>query len=212
MESYTTVAEYTTARHTAGDSQFIGHIAPADSITAAEAVIDHVRTEYDDATHNVPAYRIYEGEFLREHASDDGEPRGAAGDPIATVLAGEELVNVVAVVTRYYGGTNLGIGGLVTAYTTTIREAVKAASIVERQPHVQCAVTVAYDESGTVRGVLERADCVFEATYEEVVTFEVQLPVAQRDEITDRLRSATGNRLQIEWPDGGRETYTGGPT
>lgn len=212
MDSYTTVAEYATARHTAGDSQFIGHVAPAASIDAAEAVIDQVKTEYDDATHNVPAYRVYEGEFLRTYADDDGEPRGSAGDPIATVLEGEDLANIVAVVTRYYGGTNLGIGGLVTAYTTTIRETLTAASLVERHPRVQCTITAAYDESGTIRRILEQTDCTFEGTYEEVVTFEVQVPVAHRAAIIEQLRDATGNRLTIDWSDGGRETYTGGST
>ena len=211
MESYTTVAEYTTARHTAGDSRFIGHIAPAFSIEAAEAIIEDVRSEYDDATHNVPAYRIYEGEFLREYASDDGEPRGSAGDPVATVLDGADLVNVVAVVTRYYGGTNLGIGGLVTAYATTTQSVVDAAALVTQRPHRQCRITAAYDESGTVRSVLERADCAFEAAYEETVTFEARLPVATHEQIIDRLRSATGDRVDIEWPDGSRETYTDGP-
>lgn len=211
MGPYTTVAEYATARYTAGDSRFIGHVAPAASVSAAEETIDEIRAAYDDATHNVPAYRVHTGDLLREHASDDGEPRGAAGEPVANVLDGRGLANVVAVVTRYYGGTNLGIGGLVRAYTAATQAAIDAAELVERHPQMRCLITVGYDDSGTVRGVLKRAGCAFDAAYDEVVTFEARLPLTDAEGIIDELRSVTSDRVDIEMPDGSRETYTDGP-
>lgn len=206
-----TVTEYGQARHTDRGSEFIGHVAPAASVTAAEAMIEQIRAEYADATHNVPAYRVYEDEFLREYASDDGEPAGSAGDPMATVLSGQDLVDVVAVVTRYYGGTNLGIGGLVSAYTTATQNAIEAAGVTERQPTTECQITVPYDASGTVRGILEGAECDFEAAYEEVVTFRVQVPATDHEQLLERLRSATDDAIDLSWPDSSRETYTDGP-
>jgi putative IMPACT (imprinted ancient) family translation regulator len=110
-EAYRTVAGRGTASFEVRGSEFIGHVASARTVDAAESVVAEIRAEYDDATHNVPAYRVRADPF-REWASDDGEPSGSAGGPALNVLQQEEIENVVAVVTRYYGGTNLGVGGL----------------------------------------------------------------------------------------------------
>lgn len=117
-DAYLTVAEAATAEFVVQGSEFIGHVRPVDSVDAAEAFIDAIKAEYADATHNVPAYRVRtgddgEGYFLREYASDEGEPSGSAGKPALNVLTQQELENCAVVVTRYYGGTNLGVGGLV---------------------------------------------------------------------------------------------------
>lgn len=105
-ESYRTLAGRGRAAFTVRGSAFVGHAAPARDVEAAETFVDAIREEYDDATHNVPAYRVRADPF-REYASDDGEPAGSAGDPVLNVLQGEDLENVVVVVTRYYGGTDL---------------------------------------------------------------------------------------------------------
>jgi hypothetical protein len=105
-EGYLTVAGRGRARFEIKGSEFIGHVAPARTVEEAETFVDRIREEYDDATHNVPAYRV-RADPLREWASDDGEPTGSAGKPALNVLTQQELENVVAVVTRYYGGTNL---------------------------------------------------------------------------------------------------------
>jgi len=127
-------------------------------VAAAEEFIDRVRTEYDDATHNVPAYRVPAGEasartpgsevMLREYSSDDGEPTGSAGKPALNVLQQRDIRNVVAVVTRYYGGTNLGVGGLARAYSRAVKDGVDEAGVIEERPHRQLVVETAYDDSG----------------------------------------------------------------
>ncbi len=99
------------------NSRFIAHLAPAASVEEAKAFIDQIRAEYADATHNVPAYVIGYGASVTAHCNDDGEPAGTAGRPILAVLQGSGLGDVVLVVTRYFGGTKLGTGGLVRAYT-----------------------------------------------------------------------------------------------
>ncbi|PSP20289.1 hypothetical protein BRC62_00180 [Halobacteriales archaeon QH_10_67_13] len=145
----------------------------------------------------MPAYRV-RADPLREWESDDGEPAGSAGSPALTVLAREELENVVAVVIRYYGGTELGVGGLARAYARSVGAAVDDAGTTERRPHDRFRVTVGYDDSGSVRSVLESVDVAFEAAYEADVTFEVRVPSDEAPSLHDRIRSATGGRAAIE--------------
>jgi uncharacterized YigZ family protein len=195
-DRFRTVGGRGQARFAVRGSEFVGHVAPAETVEAAEAFVAEVREAYGDATHNVPAYRV-RADPLREYASDAGEPGGSAGKPALNVLQGEDVENVVAVVTRYYGGTNLGIGGLARAYSRAVTEALDDAGVVETVPHERFTVTVAYDDSGTVRGVLESADCEFEAAYEETVTFDVRVPREAGAALRDRIRSATSDRATL---------------
>ena len=156
MEPYRTVAERATASFEVRGSEFLGHAAPAGDPATAESFVETVRAEYDDATHNVPVYRVAAdgtdadvtdtptgGGLLREYENDDGEPSGSAGKPALNVLQQRDLRNVVCVVTRYYGGTNLGVGGLARAYSRAVTEAVDAAGVTERRPPERFSVTVA---------------------------------------------------------------------
>ena len=196
-DSYRTVASAARASFEVRGSEFIGPVRPVESAEGAEAFIEEVRSEYDDATHNVPAYRVRADPF-REYSSDDGEPSGSAGKPALNVLQGQELENVAVVVTRYYGGTNLGVGGLVSAYGQAVKDAVDAAGTAEREPHEQFAATVAYDDSGTVRGILDSTGVEYEADYGEDVEFVVSVPVADAPGLRDRLQSATSGRVTVE--------------
>jgi uncharacterized YigZ family protein len=199
VDAYRTVPARGQAEFEVKGSEFIGHVAPADSVETAEAFVDEVRAAYADATHNVPAYRVPAtgGEMLREWASDDGEPTGSAGDPALNVLVQRDIEHVVAVVTRYYGGVNLGVGGLARAYARGVSDAVEDAGMVEERPHERVTVTVDYDDSGTVRGILESEGVEFEAAYETRAAFDVRVPVAEADALRDRLRSATSGRVDL---------------
>ncbi|WP_256391629.1 IMPACT family protein [Natronoarchaeum rubrum] len=196
-EPYRTVAGRGRAEFEVTGSEFIGHVAPAPDVETAEAFVDDVREEYDDATHNVPAYRV-RADPLREWASDDGEPTGSAGKPALNVLQQEDVENVVAVVTRYYGGTNLGVGGLARAYSRAVKDGLDAAGVIEERPHERFAVVVDYDDSGTVRGIVESAGVEFDADYEERVTIAVRAPVEDADDLRDRIRSATSGRAEFD--------------
>ena len=199
--TFETVAASATASFVVQGSEFLGHVRPVDSVEAAEAFIEAVRAEYADATHNVPAYRVRadpDGEFLREYSSDDGEPTGSAGKPALNVLTQRDLENVAVVVTRYYGGTNLGVGGLVRAYSRAVKDAVDEAGVVEERPHERIAITVEYDDSGTVRSVLESEGVEFDAEYGVEVVFDVRVPVADGEAFRDRIRSATSGRADLE--------------
>jgi uncharacterized YigZ family protein len=196
-DTYRTVAGRGQARFEVRGSAFLGHVAPATDRESAESFVDSVRAEYADATHNVPAYRV-RTDPLREYESDDGEPSGSAGKPALNVLQQRDLQNVVAVVTRYYGGTNLGVGGLARAYSRAVKEGVDDAGIVTERPHERLSITTEYDDSGTVRSVIESEGVAFEADYGETVAFDVRVPVAEADALRERLRSATSGRVDIE--------------
>ena len=196
-ERFRTVAERAAASFEVQGSEFLGHVAPVETVEAAEAFVDEIRDQYADATHNVPAYRVRASPF-REYSSDDDEPSGSAGKPALNVLQQRDIENVAAVVTRYYGGTNLGVGGLARAYSRAVKEGVDAAGVVESVPHERFAITVAYDDSGSVRGLLESADVEFTADYGAEVTFEVRVPTAEGSGLRDRVRSATSGRADID--------------
>lgn len=199
-DRYQTLAGQGESAFSIRGSEFIGHAAPAESTAAAESILETVSERYPDATHHVPAYRVQGDEYglLREYASDDGEPSGSAGKPVANVLEGQQLENAIVVVTRYFGGTELGIGRLVRAYSRAATEAIEAAGVTETVPHEQLLLTVAYDDSGTVRQTLESAGVEFTGTYKQVVTFDVLVPTTDAEPLRDRLRSATNGRVTIE--------------
>ena len=207
-DTYLTVDERATATFEVQGSEFLGHVAPADTVDEAEAFIEEVGSEYADATHNVPAYRVPAGEasertpnsdvMLREYSDDDGEPTGSAGKPALNVLQQRDVRNVVAVVTRYYGGTNLGVGGLARAYSRAVKEGIDEAGVVKERPHRQLVVRTEYDDSGTVRGVIESSGVEFDADYGQTVTFELRVPVAEVEALVDRLNSATSGRVAVE--------------
>lgn len=195
-ETYLTIADRARTRFTVRGSEFIGHVTPAETIVDAESFVDQIRDTYSDATHNVPAYRVRADPF-REYASDDREPSGSAGKPILSVLQGRKLENVCVVVTRYFGGTELGVGGLVRAYSKAATDVLDETDVVERRPRKRFEATVEYDDSGTVRGILESEGVEFDAVYGERVVFDVSVPITESADVIDRLRSATSDRIEL---------------
>lgn len=113
------------------NSRFIATAAPVFSVEDAKAFVARIRAEFADASHNVPAYLIGHGATVTAHCHDDGEPSGTAGRPALAVLRGSGLGDVAVVVTRYFGGTKLGTGGLVRAYSDAVR------AVLEILPHAE---------------------------------------------------------------------------
>jgi len=202
---YETLAGPGAARFEIRGSEFVGRARPARTVEDAEAFVESVRERFADATHNVPCYRVRiesggpdAGYMLREYQSDDGEPTGSSGKPALNVLQQRDIENAVVVVTRYFGGTELGVGGLARAYSRAVKEAVDDAGVVAERPKARFGATVDYDDSGTVRGILESTDCEFEASYEERVAFDVTCDRAGADALRERLLSATSGRVELE--------------
>lgn len=128
--SYKTVKKDAFAEMEIKKSRFLAHIAEVRSEEEAEALIKETRKKYYDASHSCSAYILNSDKGIR-HSSDDGEPSGTAGKPILDVISGAGLSNVIVIVTRYFGGTELGTGGLVRAYSGATAEVLKNSEIVE---------------------------------------------------------------------------------
>lgn len=192
-----TVVEGGSAAFTVSGSRFIGHLAQAPDEATARSVIESVADDHEDATHVVWAYRLATTP-VTERSSDDGEPGGSAGDPALGVLQGEELLDTVAVVVRYYGGTNLGYGGLVRAYSRAVGEALAAATTTRRQPTQAAIIEVDYDDSGRLHAILDSEGVDYDADYGTVVSIQADLPTDRAPAILDRIRSATGGRATID--------------
>jgi uncharacterized YigZ family protein len=195
LVEYRTVAKAAEITMIERKSKFIGRIKPVSSSEEAEAFIDEVRKEHWDATHNVPAYIIGTNQEVQKY-SDDNEPSGTAGLPMLEVLKAHEVVNAVVVVTRYFGGTLLGRGGLIRAYGGAAREALMKAGIVRMVPAREVAVTVDYVFSGKVQNELLNAGIIIADTeYLADVTFHLLLFEEQMKSTRQMIQEYTANEF-----------------
>ena len=190
MEDYRTISGTATAEYEEKKSRFIAQLAFADTEEKALAFLEQVRAANRTARHNVYAYRLRQGS--RERYSDDGEPAKTAGTPVLEVLQHSGLVDVICVVTRYFGGALLGTGGLVRAYTTATADALKAAQIVTVRSVVQLSVTVDYS-------LYERASLLIDASgakqapprFTDKVTLEWTMPEGTQGPLLTQLTELT---------------------
>lgn len=174
-------------------SRFICDLAPVGDAAGALGHIERVRAVEPDATHHCWAYRLGSGE---SRSSDDGEPGGTAGPPILRRIEASHLVDVVAVVTRYYGGTNLGTGGLIRAYGSAVAAAIDAAPVVRRPRTVAFRLEHPYDLSGAVGRVLASANAeVVSSRYEAMVTLEVRVPAVHAEVFAADVRDQTAGAV-----------------
>jgi uncharacterized YigZ family protein len=180
------------------ESVFIGTITHAPTQQDAQEFIESTAAEYADASHNAWAYRISEMPQVFA-SSDDGEPGGTAGRPMLAVLKGSGLLEVVAVVTRYFGGTKLGTGGLVRAYSNAVREALKVLPTKELVLHKLSRISIDYGLYNDLRHLLPRYDVVIrEETFAEEVTMEIAVPYDRMDALATFLRDATAGQLIMQ--------------
>lgn len=152
MTQYKTIAGAASAEHTEKRSRFICLAAPVHSETEATALLEEVRARHPDANHNCYAYMLREGNIQR--CSDDGEPQGTAGMPILEVLRHRGVQDVIAVVTRYFGGTLLGAGGLIRAYSQGAALSLDAAIIVDMRLCVVASLELPYRGYGKLQNLL----------------------------------------------------------
>lgn len=181
-------------------SRFIAHLKRTESEDEAAAFIEEIKKEHWKATHNCSAYLIGERDEI-QRAHDDGEPSGTAGVPMLEILKKRKLKNVTAVVTRYFGGTKLGAGGLIRAYGGAVNNAIDEIGIVERQLQQQVSLTVTYPLSGKIENHLRESTYILQdVTYTDTVTFHCFVLV----EKVDTFKAQT-----TEWLNGRGEYTTG---
>jgi len=197
--AYLIPAHETRSEHLIVNSRFIATLAPVFSTDEARAFIKRIRAEFSDASHNVPAYIIGGGNNVTDYCSDDGEPQGTAGRPALSVLRGSGLGDVVIVITRYFGGTLLGTGGLVKAYTESTQMVVKAVPRAQKmQVHIAMLALpynllerirlLARRHNGTIRGEDFAAD----------ITMTLRFPVENFPAFQADLRQLSSGSLQAE--------------
>ncbi len=172
-------------------SRFIATLAPVESEEEAAAFITETKKKYWDAKHNCSAFVIGEGAAVTR-CSDDGEPAGSAGRPMLQVLLGSGITNVCVVVTRYFGGTLLGVGGLIRAYQDAVKEGLKQCVIVQRVQGKRCLVTTDYSRSGRLQTLFAKENVIVEQSdYGERVTFTIILLKEQEEELIQKITDAT---------------------
>ncbi len=175
-------------------SRFLGITFPVETAEEAAEKIAMIRKKYYDARHNCYAYRLVD----QEKFSDDGEPSQTAGKPMMDVLTGAGLTGVLVVVTRYFGGTLLGTGGLVRAYTEAAKEAVKNSRISEIVPKRSMVLTIRYPELGKIQYLFREAGVEPVVEYEEQITIRADVPEEKVGQLTSAITEATAGTAELK--------------
>lgn len=176
-------------------SRFIGYAIPCTTEAEAVSFIEKIRKKHYNATHNVYAYILRENNIARY--SDDGEPSGTAGVPVLEVLQKEGITDACIVVTRYFGGTLLGAGGLVRAYTKGAKCGVDASGILIKRLCRSYTVNIDYTMLGKLQSDLASMDCIVADTeYTNDVTVTLHIP-SGNENILDHITDITNGRAII---------------
>ena len=181
------------------NSRFIATGAPAFSVEEAREIIAHVKDEFADATHNVPAFLIGHGSSVIAHCHDDGEPSGTAGRPALAVLQGSGLGDVVVVVTRYFGGTKLGTGGLVRAYGDAVRALLEVLPRARKvATHIVLIVSPYPAYEPVAQAVEAHSGEILDQDFAIDVTLTARFPVDRFEAFHSALQELSAGRIQAE--------------
>lgn len=186
-------------------SKFTAYVSPVESEEEAAAFIEKIKKMNWNATHNCSAAVVGKNnEFSR--CNDDGEPSGTAGKPMLEVLIGEQVHNVAVVVTRYFGGTLLGTGGLVRAYQRAVKEGLAKSKIVEKKEGARIIIDTDYNGIGKLQYISASMDIfVINTEYSDLVTMDVMVPKEAIKTFVDKVTEATAGKAVIHT--GEIETY-----
>lgn len=179
-------------------SRFIAHVQSVETVEEAQEFIEAVRKQYWDARHNCSAFSVGEMNLLTR-CSDDGEPGGTAGKPILEVIQGSGIRNIAIVVTRYFGGTLLGTGGLVRAYTDAAKAGIENSVIIEKIPGTRMRIFTEYTDLGKIQYLLAQNQVTVENTeYTDKVVIHALFPDEEKEYLQKVLTEGTGGRVILE--------------
>lgn len=194
-KDYKTVQNEAQSEFAEKRSRFIGYCKPVSNEQEAVDFINSKRGEHWNATHNVYAYSLREGNIKRY--SDDGEPSGTAGMPVLDVITKNEIYDVCIVVTRYFGGVLLGTGGLVRAYSQGAKVALEAGNVVMMQNCLICQTRCSYNQYGKVSSLIMEIGAVIDDTvYETDVLTKFHIKPENLDKLNKQLADATSGEIQ----------------
>lgn len=181
------------------NSRFIGCVGQATSVEEAKAFIAVVRDRYPDASHHCYAFAAGYGATVTHGMSDDGEPSGTAGRPMLAVVQGADIGDVVVVATRYFGGTKLGTGGLVKAYTETAQAALAAVPVERKVETELLSINLGYDSYAPCRKRIEELGGLVEnEAFETSVVLQVRVEIKIVDDMRRALADMTAGRALVE--------------
>ena len=198
QDTYFTLADYARAEIKVKGSRFIAEAIRVENVKDAEAEIAAIRKREYNATHHCTAYRIDPGGDIFRY-NDDGEPNGTAGAPILRQIDARQLTNTLVVVTRYYGGTKLGTGGLLRAYGDAAAEALAAAPIEEHVIRTRLRLRFGYDDTSPAMHTISRFDVqILETHYTEETELIVGVRRSEAEAFIDAFVNALGGRGTAE--------------
>lgn len=187
-------------------SRFIANVKSVETVEEAQAYIEEMRKKYWDARHNCSAFSVGTERAITR-CSDDGEPGGTAGKPILEVISGSGIHNIVVVVTRYFGGTLLGTGGLVRAYTDATRAGIENSDIVEKIPGRRVDLVMEYTDLGKLQYLLAQNEVLTEDTeYTDKVIIHALFSEEDKEGLKKKITEATSGRVAVREGD---EVYFG---
>jgi uncharacterized YigZ family protein len=197
MDRYPIPARETRVELQVLNSRFIATAAPVFTVDEAKAFVARIREEFADASHNVPVYLVGYGASVVAHTSDAGEPSGTAGRPALAVLRGSGLGDVAVVVTRYFGGTKLGTGGLVRAYSDSVRAVLDALPRAEKVPTHTVLVVTEYPFFERVRLAVEahRGE-ILDEEFAADVTVTARFPVERVPAFQEALQEMSNGTIE----------------
>lgn len=197
VNSYLIPAENCRVTTTVSNSRFVTTIGPVTDTDDTKQFLSQIRQEMPDASHHVYAFRIGYGNSIIEGMSDAGEPSGTAGPPVMAVLRGSAIGDIIIVVTRYFGGTKLGTGGLVRAYGDAARAGLSALKTEEKRLRHTLGVEVSYALYEYTRRLIASYEGEIEdETFAGEVTIILRLPIEHLTEFTHRLNELTAGKSQ----------------
>ena len=180
-------------------SKFIANFIKVNSKEEAEEEIKKIKKKYFDARHNCISYRVLEDKKIVERFSDDGEPSGTAGAPMLNILQKNNLVNVLVVVTRYFGGILLGTGGLVRAYSDSLLKAIEESEILELIIGIECEVKLEYNQFEKFKYYCRSNDInIKDTSYAEEIVCKIEMEEDKKERLLKDYELKNINLLNIK--------------
>ena len=190
IKSFFTIQNNVQAEIVEKKSKFIANLFYIESIEEAEEIIKKTKKRYFDARHNCIAYRVIENNQILERFSDDGEPSGTAGAPMLNILQKNEYVNILIIVTRYFGGILLGTGGLVRAYSDSLLLAIEKSIKIQKKLGAQLEVKLEYSELENFKYYCKNNEInIVETKYEEKIVCKIELEKDKKEKITKDFKT-----------------------
>ncbi|MDD3807059.1 MAG: IMPACT family protein [Candidatus Marinimicrobia bacterium] len=193
---YKTLKKESHAKFTEKGSKFIGHAYPITTETEAENILKDIRKTYYNATHNCYAWRLGVGSHEHFRYSDDGEPSGTAGRPIFDTFNKHGITDILLVVTRYFGGTKLGTGGLVKAYATCAEMTLQEGEIITKEKGTLWQITCSYEDHPLILHVLRKYPIIsINQTFKETVSIIIEIDEKHLTSMRKDIQNATLGRV-----------------